>query len=406
MSWKRLRQTLHSNVCIHRWGITHYHRKLMKKSFLSPFKLVLLVLTLGSLLCVEVSFGQEVTRHSDEASSLEGRWAWAESEGARVQEKGYWVGYSIDKLMWEQSFIGSFGSRRSNKTLYEILGEPEKIIDRTAWGMSNGYKRSAHHEGRLLLKEIAILFYVDKSGKKEPSNPSEIKVSNLSLEVDLKRKPLIWLGAVEQDESIFHLTELYDDIKSSDLKEDVISALGLHTSARQILAFMEKVLETENDDDLKEAAVFWIGQQDLPESLEILKRVLASGWPADVREKAVFSISQMSLPEATETLIDLARNEPNREIRKNAIFWLGQKASRQAMEVLNEVLLDEGDVEVQKQAVFAVSQFPKDEAVPRLIEIAKNHQSTAVRKQAIFWLGDSGDPRALEVLIELARQNE
>lgn len=378
----------------------------MEKSLISPFKLGLLILTLGSLLYVEVASGQEITRHSDETVSLEDQWAWAASEGARVQEKGYWVGYSIDKLMWEQSFIGAFGSRRSNKTLYEILGEPEKIIDRTTWGMSNGYKRSAHHEGRLLLKEIAILFYVDKSGKNAPSNPSEIKVSNLSLEVNLKRMPLIWLGAVEQDESIRHLTKLYDDVKSSDLKEDVISAMGLHSSAEQILTFMETVLETEEDDDLKEAAVFWIGQQDLPKSLEILKSVLASRWSDDVREKAVFSISQMSLPESTETLIDLARNEPNRAIRKNAIFWLGQKASKQAMDVLNEVLLDEGDVEVQKQAVFAVSQFPKDEAVPRLIEIAKNHQSTAVRKQAIFWLGDSGDPRALEVLIELARQNE
>lgn len=376
----------------------------MKKPFLSRFTFGLMVI-LGSLL-VDNSSARQVIRHSDASMSLADRWAWAGSEGARTQENGFWVGYSIDKLMWEQSFIGSFGSRRSNKTLYEILGEPERIIDRTAWGMSNGYKRSAHHEGRLLLKEVAILFYIDASKSKDLSDPSEIKVSNLSLEVNLKRKPLIWLGATEQDESIAHLTKLYDGVNSSDLKEDVISALGLHTSAEQILAFMEKVLATENDDDLKEAAVFWIGQQDLPKSLEILKNVLASRRSENVREKAVFSISQMSLPEATETLIDLARNEPNREIRKNAIFWLGQKASRQAMEVLNEVLLDEGDVEVQKQAVFALSQFPKDEAVPRLIEIAKNHPSTAVRKQAIFWLGDSGDPRALDVLIELARQND
>lgn len=352
---------------------------------------------------------RQVIRHPNPSASLAERHEWAMNQGRQAARDGYWVGYSIDKLMRERSFIGSYNSARWNRgrSLYAVLGEPEKAElmteglggNLTIQGNQVFHGKENHEEHRLLLKEIGILLKYENGS----ARPSDMIVSNLSLEVDLEGRPLYWLGDAGQEASIEHLTTLYPGVGDEDVREDLLVGIGIHEAKEPVLDFMKEVLDAEKNEDLQEAAVFWIGQQDHPYGLKMLEEVVASRRPLDVREHAVFSISQMSMPEAVDVLIDLARNEPNLEIRKKAIFWLGQKASRRAVETLEDVLADEADVEVQKHAVFALSQLPADEAVPRLIDIARHHESVDVRKQAIFWLGDSGDPRAIDFLVEIVK---
>jgi len=82
------------------------------------------------------------------------------------------------------------------------------------------------------------------------------------------------------------------------------------------------------------------------------------------------------------------------DVRENALFWVGQEAAATVTEDLTEVAMDEDeDQEVREAAVFALSQRPNDQAVPILMEIARTARQMDTRRSAMFWLAQSGDER-------------
>lgn len=352
---------------------------------------------------------QAVKIHPNESETLAMRMDWAAQQKSRGE--GYWVGYHINRLMSPNSWIGSIGGKNWNrrKSLYALIGQedrekelPDELKEDLGFSMTGTMhfgKNKRISEVRVM-RDIAILMYVKKNRKE----PTDLKISNMSLGVDLENRPLIWLGMAENDESVQMLQEIYHATEHKDIKSDLLSAISLHENKARQLAFLAQVLSDEKRPDLREDAAFWVGQLDMPEGLAVLKKVIANDQSMDVREHAVFSMSEMSSEEALEALIELAQNGRQKPVREKAIFWLSQHASKNAIQVIEEIVMDDKDRAIQEQAVFALSQFPADESVPRLIEIAENHQSVEVRKKAIFWLGDSGDPRAVDALISLARR--
>ena len=338
---------------------------------------------------------QDVVHHAQPSEALGQKWQWAEEQARQdaAARRGYWIGYSIERLMGEYSFVGSWHSRGSRKTLHEVLyGEKPEFDYRDR---RHGDRKSA----RKVIKEVALLFEFEP-GRAEPS---DIRVTNVSGHVDFNGRPLFWLSGAEDGESIDFVMDQYRRTGSDDHKEDLVMAVAIHDDTDRIVPILTDILNGDDATDVRESAAFWLGQQDDEAALDVLRRAARNDRSHDVREQAVFGISQTESTEATETLIDLARTGPH-DIREDAIFWLGQVASDRAAEALGEVVNDDdGDTEVQKQAVFSISQLPPDQGVPMLIEIARTHPKAKVRKDAIFWLGQTDDPRALEALIEMVR---
>ncbi len=90
-----------------------------------------------------------------------------------------------------------------------------------------------------------------------------------------------------------------------------------------------------------------------------------------------------------------------RDVRNSAMFWVGQAAEEAATRGLEEVIESPGDKEVRKSAIFSLSQRAKDESVPALIRIARTHRDPELRRTAIFWLGQSRDDRAVAYFEEV-----
>lgn len=424
------------------------------------------------------SFSQTIIKHPNPTDKLDQRWEWALKEAKSSKFKdGIWIGYSIQRLMGENSYMGSFHSppRTGEIPLEEIIygankkPEGEKIADEqtikdAAERALNKLERG-HHPEEKVLKDVAILFQFDKRASVE--SIEKIKVSNLSLYIDLDNLPLIWLEKTEDNQSVSLLEKLYKNVNSEDIKEKMVMAVGIHEPSDLNVSFLEKVLNSNDPDDVRENAAFWMGQQDTERALKILLKtaqkdrsedvrkkavfgisqikidgateglvslaeksddeevrekaifwlgqregdnalkflvkIAKSDPSSDVREKAVFAISQMKSEAATDELIDLAYHARENNVRKKAIFWLGQKASKKAVAALEDVVNKDDDAEVQKQAVFALTQLPDHRGVPNLIKIAKTHPSREIRKKAIFWLGQSDDPRALDALVEIMK---
>ena len=440
------------------------------------FKQQIAAIILFIIILSNLSFSQKVLKHPDPAEKLDSRWEWALKEAKNNKFKdGFWIGYSIQKLMGVNSFMGTIKSHRETDeiTLEEIIFGKKAPTREKNISDKETIKQAAEkalmrikdpHSGEeKVIKDVAILFEFGK--KPDLEYLERVKVSNLSLYVDLDELPLIWLGKSDENQSVPLLEKLYNNVSSEDVKEKMVTAVGVHEPSNLTVSFLEKILKGNDPGDVREKAAFWMGQQDTERALKILLktaqkdrseevrkkavfgisqikiegatvalinlaekaddeevrekaifwlgqregekalkflvRVAKSDPSSDVREKAVFAISQMKSDKAIEQLIDLAYHAKQKNVRKKAIFWLGQKASKKAVTALEKVVNDDSDVVVQKQAVFALTQLPDDRGVPILIKIARTHPSREVRKKAIFWLGQSDDPRALDALVDI-----
>jgi hypothetical protein len=86
----------------------------------------------------------------------------------------------------------------------------------------------------------------------------------------------------------------------------------------------------------------------------------------------------------------------DRDLRQQAVFWLGQDAARAAGEGLRRILEDDSaDLELKEQAIFALSQHEGEKAYDCLAKVVLESPHVQLREQAIFWLAQSEDPRVL-----------
>ena len=204
------------------------------------------------------------------------------------------------------------------------------------------------------------------------------------------------LQGVTVEESLDFLAQHLED----DDESHAMALIALHESPN-VEPLLERLAGRDSDHDVREKAVFWLGQRGGERGFRFLRNLVRSDESRELRKKAVFAISQSPVPEATAELIDLARNHSSSEIRRQAIFWLGQKAGSKAAAELKHAADNDPDEDVKEHAVFAISQLPRERSVPLLIELARTHKSGKVREKALFWLAQTGDPRALDVIEEI-----
>lgn len=380
------------------------------KSFLLKHFLVVILLAGNSVVLI----AQPVIHYPGTEQKLHERWKWAAPEAERhAWNHPYWVGYSIEKLMGENSFTGSFysDSRRNKPSLCEILAVGPCIQERA---MSRSMHDVTMSEGTIsfddekrsvkkIIKEIGILFEISNTSSMQESF-NTIVMSNFSLHAETKNEPILWLGPADDSESITFLQTLYDRQQSEKIQLRIVETIGMHESSDMVIAFLSRVLQDAEQASVREESAFWLGQTNSDKVLKLLLTVAEKDKSKNVREKAVFAISEMEGDKGVESLISLAREGKDREVRSKAMFWLGQKASEKAIATLGEIAGNDEDTEIQKSALYALTQLPDDRGIESLINVATTHRNPRLRKEAIYWLGQSEDKRALDVLIDIVRK--
>jgi len=165
--------------------------------------------------------------------------------------------------------------------------------------------------------------------------------------------------------------------------------------------------DDKSPSELREKAVFWLGQQRSPENAQYLRGLFdkLAGAPEGssneaIRQKILFSLSQMRGEGNDEWLLQVATNPKHSiETRKQALFSAGQAGvSTAALSALYPRLTDRA---LKEHLIFVLSQKRDEAAATRLMQIAKNDPDRELRKKAIFWLGQSNDPRVKDFMLEI-----
>ncbi len=334
-------------------------------------------------------------------SSLAERWGWASKEAEqRKFQQGYWVGYSIQRLMPENSFfsIDLSSSGREKKTPEEILfGTDFQSHKRTGdyYDPNSRYKK--------VVKDVAILFrfhpHVSVSGK-----PEKMYAGNIGLPFDAMEYPVIWLGNANHEESVQMLTEFFESGSSSDFKSSILGVIAEHDQSPRTYQFLRQLLDSKESDKLRRKAALYLGEYDDEGTLKLLQKTAESDRSTEVAGDAAFGISRMEGEAAVDALIDLARKSQRDDIRKKAVQSLGRHATDKVASTLQDIVYNDKDLELQKQALYALSRIKNDDNVSQLITLAKSHPNGEIRKYAVYLLGQSKDPRALDALIDIVKK--
>lgn len=329
------------------------------------------------------SSAQKVVHYDgDESATLSTRLEWASRQGT----SGKWVGYSIERMMSENSYIGAWSTRSTRVTFGELL-----------YGIKVERHQNNRASDKQVVKELVMLFEMNSNGSLR-----DVRFSTLEGQADLDGKDVVFLGMVDTDQSLDYVAGEFRQSDSDEVREELTAAIAMHKN-RDAGDLLADILEDDDSVDVRSQAAFWLSQvSDSDVTVGRLIDAALTDKSEDVREQAVFAISQVESESATDALVKLARSGPA-DIRDESVFWLGQKASDVATKHLSEIIDEDPDVEVKKQAIFALAQQDSKDSVNRLVEIARTHDQAAVRKEAIFWLSQSDDPVALEAIIELAR---
>jgi HEAT repeat protein len=147
---------------------------------------------------------------------------------------------------------------------------------------------------------------------------------------------------------------------------------------------------SDNDDDMKVAALNALQQMDEAKARPVLRKVLARRDTGSVclRRKAIFLVAQQKGPGTEDLLLESVRTDPDTDVRGQAVFWLSQVGTDKAVGALDSILRFSKDPEIQDKAVFALSQQDNPRAQQALRSYAEREGiPEATREKAIFWLG-------------------
>jgi len=219
----------------------------------------------------------------------------------------------------------------------------------------------------------------------------------------VREQAVFWLSQVGTDRAVGALDSILRTSTDRALQEKAEFALSQHGSARATQALRAYAERPGLPSELREKAIFWIGQSGGAENEAFLRSLYGKLTELELRNKVLFSISQAGGAENMRWLLGVARdNTQPTELRKQALFWAGQgNAPIADLASLYSVLTDRA---MREQLIFVYSQRNEPAAVDKLLEIARRDPDTELRKKALFWLGQSDDPRAAKALQDIIEQ--
>jgi HEAT repeat protein len=215
------------------------------------------------------------------------------------------------------------------------------------------------------------------------------RIAQKAKDTHTRKKAIFWLGQeARSDEAIAFLKDIAEKDADADIAKGAVFALGEAPGGRGLKA-LRSIVETMKNPQVRQEAIFWLGQKDRSdETIQLLETIAQNDTEERVRDRAVFALSEMPKGRGIDALQRIAEKNSSVKIRERAVFWLGQKARTEAViQYLARTALKDASQKVREQALLALAEAPEGRGVEALQRIGQTSDDPATRKKAIFWLG-------------------
>jgi ABC-type transporter Mla MlaB component len=327
----------------------------------------------------------ELIRYSGGATSLSERIRWGFQSAS--DKKQFWIGYSVSRFMYPDeifmsgvSINGNF--RHKKPSLQEWLNGVKVVATKDAKQAAESELKKLEKQDRVKVWKEMGIFQRFQAGSKFPDRAQVIDLT-VGSSFDA---PLFWLGNAAHEESFLHLSGIYQQASSQEVKEEMMAAMGVHPPP-MAFPFFKKILTSKEPEEAQAAAAIFVGELDTAEALQLLQQVTETNPSEEVRESAVVGISEIRSEAALGVLIDIARTHRETELRETALAMLGDARNTKATKILEEIAWFDSDEEIRETAVVMLGE--RNDGVPALLKIMENHPSKDTREIAVHILAES-----------------
>jgi HEAT repeat protein len=155
----------------------------------------------------------------------------------------------------------------------------------------------------------------------------------------MREQAIFWLGQRRGEESGQFLRTLFAKTKNHELQDKIIFSLSQNRSQANQDFLMDQAVNKANSMEIRKQALFWAGQSgavdmaklgtlyDKGDDVEFREQVI---FVLSQRGRDGAAIDK---------LIDIAKTEKNRDLRQKAIFWLGQSRDPRALKAIQDIIL-------------------------------------------------------------------
>jgi HEAT repeat protein len=152
---------------------------------------------------------------------------------------------------------------------------------------------------------------------------------------DLRETALFWIG--QSPGGAEYLRSIFDRLEDPELKANAVhaGALGGGYGSRRWL--IERARDPSEDMEIRTNALFWASQTGAF-TIQELRDLFRSFTDPEMKEQLIFAASQRNEKEAVDFLMEVAEDPDNGEVREQAIFWLGQSDDPRVPEFLLRII--------------------------------------------------------------------
>ena len=159
-----------------------------------------------------------------------------------------------------------------------------------------------------------------------------------SEDTELREQAIFWLGQKRSEENANYLKGLYSRVKTDALKDKIIFSLSQQRGFGNAEWIMNIALDSKESIEMRKQALFWAGQNGgaSTESFAALYDKMTDFEIKD--QLIFVLSQRGRDERALEKLMDIARTDRDKELKNKAIFWLGQSRHPRAVRFLEELI--------------------------------------------------------------------
>jgi HEAT repeat protein len=154
---------------------------------------------------------------------------------------------------------------------------------------------------------------------------------------DTRRQAIHWLGE-RGEQSLDELVRIFDADRNQDVRRQILHALAEMESARAEEKLFEVARRADDMQLRKQAIHWIGEKASRKSMEFLRDTVNSTSEQTEVQVQALHAISEKPAEQAVPLLIQVAKTHPNQQVRRAAIHWLGESGDPRALEFFQEVL--------------------------------------------------------------------